>query len=152
MRYFTQKENADLIYISEKENAEFLWAIGDTVSTSLVKKLFEAGQALGEKMNRKLLRDFRLYMLVGGMPQAVDEYIKTNNFRKVDAVKRDILSLYEDDFKKIDATGRLSVLFDAIPAQLNKNASRYQISSVLDSGWSDKMLELIAELKDSKTV
>ena len=54
------------------------------------------------------------------MPQAVDEYIKTNNFRKVDAVKRDILSLYEDDFKKIDATGRLSVLFDAIPAQLNK--------------------------------
>ena len=59
------------------------------------------------------------------MPQAVDEYIKTNNFRKVDAVKRDILSLYEDDFKKIDATGRLSVLFDAIPAQLNKNASRY---------------------------
>jgi hypothetical protein len=131
---------------------EFLWAIGDTVSTSLVKKLFEAGQALGEKMNRKLLRDFRLYMLVGGMPQAVDEYIKTNNFRKVDAVKRDILSLYEDDFKKIDATGRLSVLFDAIPAQLNKNASRYQISSVLDSGWSDKMLELIAELKDSKTV
>ena len=86
------------------------------------------------------------------MPQAVDEYIKTNNFRKVDAVKRDILSLYEDDFKKIDATGRLSVLFDAIPAQLNKNASRYQISSVLDSGWSDKMLELIAELKDSKTV
>ena len=152
MRYFAQKENADLIYISEKENAEFLWAIGDTVSTSLVKKLFEAGQALGERMNRKLLRDFRLYMLVGGMPQAVDEYIKTNNFRKVDAVKRDILSLYEDDFKKIDATGRLSVLFDAIPAQLNKNASRYQISSVLDSGWSDKMLELIAELKDSKTV
>ena len=131
---------------------EFLWAIGDTVSTSLVKKLFEAEQALGERMNRKLLRDFRLYMLVGGMPQAVDEYIKTNNFRKVDAVKRDILSLYEDDFKKIDATGRLSVLFDAIPAQLNKNASRYQISSVLDSGWSDKMLELIAELKDSKTV
>ena len=76
---------------------EFLWAIGDTVSTSLVKKLFEAEQALGERMNRKLLRDFRLYMLVGGMPQAVDEYIKTNNFRKVDAVKRDILSLYEDD-------------------------------------------------------
>ena len=79
---------------------EFLWAIGDTVSTSLVKKLFEAEQALGERMNRKLLRDFRLYMLVGGMPQAVDEYIKTNNFRKVDAVKRDILSLYEDDFKR----------------------------------------------------
>ena len=47
-----------------------------------------------------MMRDFRLYMLVGGMPQAVDEYIKTNNFRKVDDVKRDILNLYEDDFKK----------------------------------------------------
>ena len=59
------------------------------------------------------MRDFRLYMLVGGMPQAVDEYIKTNNFRKVDDVKRDILNLYEDDFKKIDATGKISMLFDA---------------------------------------
>lgn len=103
-------------------------------------------------MNRKLLRDFRLYMLVGGMPQAIDEYIQTNNFRKVDAIKRDILSLYEDDFKKIDATGKLSLLFDSIPAQLNKNASRYQVSSVLSNERADTILELIAELKDSKTV
>lgn len=131
---------------------EFLWATGDTVSTSLIRKFFEAGQPLGEKMNRKLMRDFRLYMLIGGMPQAVDAYLQTNNFRKVDAVKRDILNLYEDDFKKIDPTGRLSVLFDAIPAQLNKNTSRYQITNVLDGGWSDRMLECIAELKDSKTV
>lgn len=58
-------------------------------------------------MNRKLLRDFRLYMLVGGMPQAVNEYIQTNNFRKVERIKRDILSLYTDDFKKIDPTGKL---------------------------------------------
>lgn len=57
-------------------------------------------------------------MLVGGMPQAVNEYITTNNFRKVDMVKRDILTLYEDDFKKIDPTGRISMLFDSIPAQL----------------------------------
>ena len=91
-------------------------------------------------------------MLVGGMPQAVDEYIKTNNFRKVDDVKRDILNLYEDDFKKIDATGKISMLFYAIPAQLNKNASRYQVSSVLTNNRADNTLELIAELKDSKTV
>ena len=58
---------------------------------------------LGDQMNRKLMRDFRLYMLVGGMPQAVDEYIRTNNFRFVDQVKRDILNLYEDDFMKIDS-------------------------------------------------
>lgn len=131
---------------------EFLWALGDTTTPVLLQKLFTAQKPAGESMNRKLLRDFRLYMLVGGMPQAIDEYIQTNNFRKVDAIKRDILSLYEDDFKKIDATGKLSLLFDSIPAQLNKNASRYQVSSVLSNERADTILELIAELKDSKTV
>ncbi len=92
---------------------EFLWALGDTSTMPLLKKVYESKKPLGEQMNRKLLCDFRLYMLVGGMPQAVNEYIQTNNFRKVDMVKRDILSLYEDDFKKIDPTGRISLIFDA---------------------------------------
>lgn len=131
---------------------EFLWAIGDHTTIQLLQKCFEAGKPLGETVNRKLLRDFRLYMLIGGMPQAVNEYIQTNNFRKVDEIKRDILNLYEDDFKKIDSTGKISMLFDAIPAQLNKNASRYQVSSVLTHERADSILELIAELKDSKTV
>jgi len=131
---------------------EFLWALGDTSTIQLLKKVFESKKPLGEQMNRKLLRDFRLYMLIGGMPQAVNEYIQTNNFRKVDMIKRDILSLYEDDFKKIDPTGKISLIFDAIPAQLNKNASRYQISSVLEGGRADRTLELIAQLKDSQTV
>lgn len=131
---------------------EFLWALGDTATMPILKSVFEAQKPLGESMNRKLLRDFRLYMLVGGMPQAVNEYIQANNFRKVDNVKRDILNLYEDDFRKIDQTGKLSLLFDAIPAQLNKNASRYQVSSVLEGERADNVLELIAELKDSRTV
>ena len=131
---------------------EFLWALGDETTIPLLRKCYDASMGLGDQMNRRLLRDFRLYMLVGGMPQAVDEYIRTNNFRLVDQVKRDILNLYEDDFMKIDPTGRISMLFDAIPAQLNKNASRYQASSVLGGENSDKILELIAELKDSKTV
>ncbi len=131
---------------------EFLWALGDTTTIPLLKKVFETEKGVGEQMNRKLLRDFRLYMLVGGMPQAVNEYIQTNNFRKVDKIKRDILNLYEDDFKKIDSTGKLSLLFDAIPAQLNKNASRYQVSSILEGERADGILELVAELKDSKTV
>lgn len=131
---------------------EFLWATGDNTTFSLLDKCYKAGQSLGESVNRKMLRMFRLYMLVGGMPQAVNEYIESNNFRKVDEIKRDILSLYEDDFKKIDPTGRLSLLFDSIPAQLNTNASRYQASSVIGNESSDKTLELIAELKDSKTV
>lgn len=131
---------------------EFRWALGDTTTVPLMKKCFESNKGVGEQLNRKLMRDFRLYMLVGGMPQAVNEYIETNNFRKVDAVKRDILKLYTDDFMKIDPTGKASMLFDAIPAQLNKNAARYQVSSVLSDERADGLLELIAEMKDSKTV
>ncbi len=131
---------------------EFLWAIGDATTFSLLKMCFEKNQALGEALNRKQLRQFRLYMLIGGMPQAVAAYIETNNFRKVDAVKRDILTLYESDFAKIDPTGKLAAIFDAVPAQLNKNAARFQAGSVLNGEKSDKILELLAELKDSKTV
>ncbi len=132
---------------------EFLWAIGDKVSYPLIKKLYEEGRSLGQETNRKLLRQFRLYMLVGGMPQAVGEYIKTNNFKKVDEVKRDILKLYIDDFMKIDPSGKVSMLFESIPSQLNSGASRYQISSVLgQNARATDNLRLIAEMKDSKTV
>ena len=132
---------------------EFLWAIGDNSSHNVIKQFFEMGKPLGQQTNRKLLRDFRLYMLVGGMPQAVEAYINTNNFKKVDSVKRDILNLYEDDFIKIDSTGRASMLFDAIPAQLNKNTCRYHVSTALKRDVrADDLLQLIAEMKDSKTV
>lgn len=100
---------------------EFLWALGDTTTIPILEKFFESEKPLGDQLNRTQLRKFRLYMLVGGMPQAVQEYIETNNFRKVDQVKRDILKLYEDDFKKLDPTGKISFMFDAIPAQLSTN-------------------------------
>ncbi|MBR3595395.1 MAG: ATP-binding protein [Clostridia bacterium] len=131
---------------------EFRWALGDSTTVPIMKKCYENNKGVGQQLNRKLMRDFRLYMLVGGMPQAVNEYITTNNFRKVDAVKRDILKLYEDDFMKIDPTGKASMLFDAIPAQLSKNAARYQVSGVLSDERAEGLLELIAEMKDSKTV
>ena len=131
---------------------EFLWAIGDQSTSKLLAEVLEKRIPLGDVTHRKLMRDFRLYMLVGGMPQAVSEYIETNNFRKVDEVKRDIIQLYLDDFKKIDATGKMSLLFDAIPAQLNTNASRYQVSSVLEGERADQILELIADMADSKTI
>ena len=71
----------------------------------------------------------------------------------MDAIKRDILNLYEDDFVKIDSTGRASMLFDAIPAQLNKNTCRYQVSHVLNRDVrANELLQLIAEMKDSGTV
>lgn len=122
------------------------------MTVPLLRQLYEKKQPVGDLLHRKLMRMFRLYMLIGGMPQAIDEYIRTNSFKRVDMVKRDILSLYSDDFHKIDATGRLSLMFEAIPAQLNKNASRYQVSGVLEHARADRILEYISELKDSKTV
>lgn len=80
---------------------EFKWALGDTATIPLLRTVFEKKMPLGDAVHRKLMRDFRLYMLVGGMPQAVSAYIKTNNFTAVDLVKRDIIALYEEDFGKI---------------------------------------------------
>ena len=131
---------------------EFLWATGNKSTTKLLREMLKKRLPLGDAVHRKLMRDFRLYMLVGGMPQAVNEYLETNSFRKVDEIKRDILQLYEDDFKRIDSTGRISLLFDAIPAQLSTNASRYQVSSVLEGERAERILELIADMLDSKTV
>ena len=132
---------------------EFLWAVGDTACIPLIRKFYDLGQPLGQQVNRQQLRSFRLYMLIGGMPQAVQAYLDTHNFRIVDSVKRDILKLYEDDFMKIDPAGRASMLFDSIPAQLNKNTSRYQVSGVLNrKARANDVLHLIAEMKDSRTV
>lgn len=133
---------------------EFLWALDDHTTTNLLKGIFAAKKPLGDALNRKLMRDYRLYMLIGGMPQAVNEYIMTNNFKKVDDLKRDIINLYEDDFKKIDSTGRLAMIFEAIPSQLNKNAKGFQTKNVLNSykTTNTTILSLISELKDSKVV
>ena len=131
---------------------EFKWALGDTVTIKLLRESFEKYQHLGDDLNRRMMRDFRLYMLVGGMPKAVSTYIETNNLRLVDEEKRDILRLYESDFMKIDSTGKAALLFKSIPSQLEKNASRYQVSSVLENQRNSTVLELISEMESSKTV
>ena len=155
-----KKNVKDILIPSEEETIqmfpmdyeEFRWALGDSVTIPLLKKSFDEKTPLGDDTNRKLMRDFRLYMIVGGMPKAVDIFIKTNNMRLVDKEKRKILKLYEDDFKKIDSTGKASMLFKAIPSELEKNASRYQISSVLQNERAASMMELISEMEDSKTI
>lgn len=131
---------------------EFRWALGDSVTIPLLRSVYEKMIPLGDDVNRRMLRDFRLYMLVGGMPQAVDAYISTNNLSIVDQVKRNILELYEDDFRKIDPSGRAGMLFDAIPAELNKNASRYQVSSVIAGEREERVREILADMQDSMTV
>ena len=131
---------------------EFRWALGDEMTVDLLREAYVAKRQLGEGVMRKLLRDFRLYMLVGGMPQAVNEYLDTNNLSAVDKVKREIIELYADDFRKIDPTGKATRMFYAVPGQLNKNASRYQISSVIEQGKQIRVEELLQDMEDSKVV
>lgn len=130
---------------------EFYWALGNTASYGIIKQFFEQEHAL-ENSHRKVMRDLRLYMLVGGMPQAVDTYLNTNNLQAVDEKKREIIDLYKDDFNKIDPTGRASQLFAAIPAQLNSNAGRYQVSSILENQDAQRVAEVVADMADSMTI
>lgn len=155
------KQNVQNILIPSEETRlnmypmdyeEFCWAMGDNVSVPLLRQLFDARQPLGDGVHRKLMRDFRLYMLVGGMPKVVDTYLQQNSFSQVDMEKRNIIELYEDDFRKIDPTGRASMLFDAIPSELGKNASRYQVSSVIEGQRADDVSAIIEDMKDSMTV
>lgn len=130
---------------------EFKWALGDTATIPLLRTAFEKKMALGDAVHRKLMRDFRLYMLVGGMPQAVAAYIKTNNFSAVDLAKRDIIALYEEDFGKIDDSGRAKAMYDAIPAQLSKNILRYQVGKAIPNEKVERVINVVKDMEDSMT-
>ena len=131
---------------------EFRWALGDTTTIRLLQGCFHDKTSLGDATNRKLMRDFRLYMLVGGMPQAVVAYLETNNLEKVDSVKRSIITLYEDDFNKIDPTGNASKIFRQIPAQLTGNANRYLAWSATDGTRNSALAEILSEVRESMVV
>lgn len=154
-----RKNTKNILIPSEEERIdmfpmdyeEFRWALGDTTTIHLLRSVWEHPQPLKEA-HRKLMRDFRLYMLIGGMPQAVNAYLDTNNFEAVDQAKRLILNIYDEDFGKIDPSGKAARIFAAIPAQLNSNASRYQISSVIAGAKAEDFIEIISEMEKSKTV
>lgn len=131
---------------------EFLWAIGKEPTFDLIRYSFEKMRPLGDAVNREMMRLFRLYMLVGGMPQAIVEYLRSPNFETVDAIKRDILNLYIDDFEKIDEKGRASTIFKSIPAQLARNTMRYKVGSVLENARFNRMEEIFGDINKSKTV
>lgn len=140
------------LYMYPMDYEEFKWALGDTATIKLLRSCFQNRTSLGDDTNRKLMRDFRLYMLVGGMPQAVASFLESNNLEKVDSVKRSIITLYEDDFNKIDPTGNASKMFRQIPAQLTSNANRYQAWSVTDGKRNSELAEIISEIKESMVV
>lgn len=154
-----KKNTKDITIPSEEERLsmypmdyeEFRWALGDEATIPLLRMFYENRVPLGNA-HRDKMRDLRLYMLVGGMPQAVNAYLDTNNLSIVDNVKRGIIKLYQDDFQKLDPTGRLETLFMEIPSQLSQNANRYKPYSILGDINESKMLEYIRSLEDSKTV
>lgn len=156
------KKNTEGIVIPSEETRiemfpmdyeEFRWAMGDNATIPLMREMFDLRKSLGDAVNRKLMQDFRLYMLVGGMPQAINSYLDTKNLSTVDNVKREIIELYADDFRKINPTGKATRLFMAAPSQLTGNAARYKVTTVLGRSQSDsEMEEIIQDMEDSMVV
>jgi predicted AAA+ superfamily ATPase len=129
---------------------EFCDATG--ISYKILEGVYHARKALGSQVNRKLMRDLRIYMAVGGMPQAVEAYVEGKNFTVIDRIKREIITLYEEDFNKIDPSGRISSMYHSIPAQLSKDGKRYLISKATGKRKLSGDEEALYDLIDSKTV
>ena len=143
----------DELTLNPLDYEEFKWALGDEVSIPMLRQFFEKRKSMGDEANRNLMRDFRLYMLVGGMPQAVKTYLETKNMGRVDQAKRRIIRLYENDFMKIDPSGMASKLFIAIPSELTRNASRYTVNAPTDGdGRHDRLMGIIFDMQDSMVV
>ena len=111
---------------------EFLWALERETLMDFIRKCFEDTKPLGQALHRKAMDYFRQYLIVGGMPQAVEAYVRTHDFAKVDRVKRDILVLYRSDMMKYAEGYGLKVeqIFDDIPAQLQKHDRKFKLASL----------------------
>lgn len=129
---------------------EFCDATGQDYS--ILKLVYEERKPIGQAVNRKLMRDLRIYMAVGGMPQSVEAYLKGKSFAEIDHVKRQIITLYEDDFRKLDPSGKISAMYHSIPAQLSKDMRKYRITTAIGKRDSLKSSELFYDLIDSRTV
>lgn len=135
-----KKNVQDIIIPSEEDHIEmfpldfeeFLWAMGDEATYPLIRHCFETKTPLGAALHRKIMNDFRQYILVGGMPQSVLAYVADKDFEASDAAKRRILKLYRDDVVKF-AEGyedKVFAVFDNIPGQLSKKEKKYKLSSL----------------------
>ena len=111
---------------------EFLWALGDEMMMDYVRECFQRRQPLGQSLHRKMMDYLRLYMIVGGMPQAVEEWVNTMDFDEVDRTKRNILSLYRSDISKYarGQEARVTKIFDTLPSQLQKHEKKFKLSAL----------------------
>lgn len=156
------KKNVENIVIPSEEDGidmcpmdfeEFLWAMGNEVMMPYIRERFERQQPMGE-FHREALHYFRQYLIVGGMPQAVAEYAASRDFKRVDAVKRQILRLYKNDIKKYagTATARVSAIYDAIPGQLQKKEKKFSLAALSDEARMREYDSAFFWLEDSKMV
>ncbi len=130
----------DIVIPSEEEHLslypldfeEFLWAMGEENLCKNIEIFFNKRLPLGQALHRKALTYFRLYMLIGGMPQVVDTYIQEKNFKKADKIKRNILTLYRNDIAKFAANlqNKVLAIFDEIPGQLSKKEKKYTLATL----------------------
>ena len=152
-----RKKSVDILIPSEETKVdmfpmdyeEFRWALGDAVTVPLLRQAFDKRNPLGDAVHRRMMRDFRLYMLVGGMPQAVSVYVKTNSLAAADNVKRDIIGLYKEDYNKIDDTGRAVEMFNSIPAQLSKNVSRFNATALPSIDRMNQVTSIVRVMNES---
>lgn len=157
------KKNTQEILIPSEEHhlrmnpmdfEEFLLAMGNDSLFSVIRKCFEKKIPLGQALHRKAMDLFRLYLIVGGMPQVVRTYVETKSFEKVDQVKRGILELYRNDIQKHAKGAELKAeaIFDEIPAQLSKHEKKFKISSLKKDAKRRDYDDAFMWLSDSRIV
>ncbi len=111
---------------------EYLWALEDDFTYDAIKNAFVKRKPLGDAIHRKIMKTFRTYMAVGGMPQAVEAFVNGKTFAQIDFIKRNILNLYEEDLAKYDNENRekASIIYKTLPEQLENKNSHFKFSLV----------------------
>ncbi len=111
---------------------EFLWACGDEITAERIRENFDALKPFGDAVHRNILRKFRTYLAVGVMPEAVNEFLENNDYQSVDMIKRDILTLYEEDLKKLDDIHHLSasLILKAVPSELSSSSRLFRTVAI----------------------
>ena len=131
---------------------EFVKAVGVQDSTvSLLKECFQNRKTVDEFVHKKMLDIFYLYLIIGGMPEAVQIYLETNNIQRVANVHDDIIRLYKKDFSKYEKRHKLKLqeIYDAMASELNSKSKRFHLNK-LGTGMSyDRVVNDFLWLKDA---
>lgn len=156
------KNVKDILIPSEEENLkmypmdfeEFLWAIGNNVISETIREAFNNRKPLGDAIHRKIMKEFRIYMAVGGMPTAVDAYVQGKDYSQIDRAKKAILHLYTNDLKKHDSEDgdRAEVIFKSLPSQLMNHNSVFRLSVVDENARTRNVGNAIDFLNESMIV